>query len=440
MLLGVLLPACTATVGTLELGDSGQLEIEVPEDTGLESIPGVETVLPVLVLEVDGNMDGDKVPGTLEVVEAHAGDPEDVDDAPRTLVSAIGIEVHGSSSQGYPKLGYRFETRDGEGNDENHKLLGLSSGSDWVLHAPYSDKTLVRNAFAYSLGSMITETYQPGTRFVELILNGRYRGVYVLTERIRRGRIGGTDPDEDITGQYIVRIDQHRNEGWNTTVGTPIDWHQPRYEDITSDQDAYLRGWFDDFEAAMLAEDWTSSMEDWIVREDWIDHFLVNELAHNIDAYRLSAYLYKDADSDGGRLHAGPLWDFDRAFGNVNYCDCWYAEGWIIDSLIGCGEGWQFPFWWRRLEEDPDYMNARACRWEELRGGLWTDEALEAEIRRQVELIGDAEERDHDEWDTIGEDVDPNYYVGDSYEDEVDWLVEWTHARAAWMDDQLICE
>ncbi len=174
--------------------------------------------------------------------------------------------------------------------------------------------------------------------------------------------------------------------------------------------------------------------------DDWIDHFLVNELSHNIDAYRLSAYLYKDAEADGGKLHAGPLWDFDRAYGNVNYCDCWYAEGWIIDSLIDCGEGWQFPFWWRRLEQDPAYQEAVDCRWEALRAEHFSDAALEEHIRGLVVEIGEAEERDHDRWDVIGQYIDPNYYVGDTYEDEIDWLIEWTHQRAEWMDSELVCD
>ncbi len=246
---------CEATVGSIDVSDDSSDSANTPDDTGREDVPGVAEVLPVLVIATSDDIGSEKVAGTLEVVEVHEGDPEDIDDAPRSLVTDIGIEVHGSSSQGYPKLGYRMETRDEDGDDENHSLLGLSSGSDWVLHAPYSDKTLVRNALSYGLGSLISEAYQPGTRFVELILNDRYRGVYVVVERIRRGRIELTDPEEDVTGAYIVRIDQHRNEGWNTTVGTPIDWYQPRYEDITSAQDTYLRGWFNDFEAAMSKDD-----------------------------------------------------------------------------------------------------------------------------------------------------------------------------------------
>lgn len=441
MIIGLI--ACVATVGTLPVADdSASSDSTVPDvdDSGVEQIPGVESVMPVLVIDTEGDFGSDKIEGTLQVIEVHGGDPEDLEDVPRSLESDIGIEIHGSSSRGYPKLGYRMETRDADGDDEDHSLLGLKSGSDWVLHAPYSDKTLVRNAFAYSLANRISEAWHPGTRFVELVLNGDYRGVYVLVERIRRGRIGGSDPDLDATGAYVVRIDQHRNEGWDTARGTPIDWYQPRYEDMTSTQDTYLRGWFESFEDAMAAEDFAATYPDWIETEEWIEHFLVNELTHNIDAYRLSAYLYKDGDEDGGKLHAGPVWDFDRAFGNVNYCDCWYAEGWIIDSLIDCGEGWQFPFWWRRLEEDPVYRERVACRWEELRGDAFSDSELDAEVQRLVAEIGDAEERDHEQWDILGEYIDPNYYVGESYEDEVDWLTEWTQARAEWMDTQLVCE
>lgn len=441
--------ACTGG-NTVELAPSVDTEDSVApaiDDTALEGVPGVGDRVPVLWIEVDGSIPtGEKADGTASIILPSTDDHDDVDEDPRALSVPMGIEIHGSSSQGYPKKGYRIELRDEDGEDADHKVLGLPKGSDFVLHAPYSDKTLIRNAFAYRMArAMAGEdgSWQPRTRFVELYDDGRYRGVYLLVERVRRDgdRVDIPVPAEtdagDLTGGYIVRIEQHRNEGWDTVRGTKIDYHYPRYEDITSEQDAYLRGWFEDFEDALSADDFASTYADDVAVQDWLDHYILNEVAHNIDAYRLSAYLYKDAEVDGGRLHAGPVWDFDRAFGNVNYCDCERTYGFIIDDLTECGEGYQYPFWWKRLLSDPAFQNALRCRYEAHRAGVLSDAEIDRAIDELVAELEHAEPRDHDEWDTIGEYVDPNSYVGDTYEDEVDFLRTWQHERIEWLDANL---
>ncbi|MCP4917787.1 MAG: hypothetical protein GY913_12810 [Proteobacteria bacterium] len=414
-------------------------EVPVVDDTGTEKVPGVPQHVPVFWVELEGSIPtGEKADGTLAIIRPTTDDHDDVEDDPRLLEVPIGIEVHGSSSQGYPKQGYRIELRDEDGEDANHEILGLPKGSDFVLHAPYSDKTLIRNALAYQMARDVSPRWSVRTRFVELYDDGRYRGVYLLVERVRQDNdrvdIAENGTDGDITGGYIVRIEQHRNEGWDTERGTKIDYHYPRYEDITGEQDAYLKAWFEEFEAALSADDFASTYDDWVVAEDWMDHFILNEMTHNIDAYRLSAYLYKDSEADGGRLHAGPVWDFDRAYGNVNYCDCENIEGFIIDDLTNCGEGYQFPYWWKRLLSDPAFQDALRCRYEEHRAGPLSDANIDAAIDEMVAELEHAEPRDHEKWETIGEYVDPNSYVGDSYTDEVEWLREWQHDRAAWLD------
>ncbi len=418
------------------------------DETGLEHVPGIPDLVPVLWLDPRGSIsDSEKTEGELELIRPTDADLGNLDEDPRSLVIDMGIQVHGSSSRYYDKQGYRIELRGEDGEDEARSMLGLPAGSDFVLHAPYSDKTLIRNALAYRMGRAVAGSegpWQPRTRFVELFIDGDYEGVYVLTERVRRDgdrvdipRPAGSEAEGDLSGGYIVRIEQHRNEGWDTSRGTRIDYHYPRYEDITPQQDAWLKAWFEDFEAALSAEDWSSTYPDWIVVQDWIDHYIVNEMAHNIDAYRLSAYLYKDAAADGGRLHAGPIWDFDRAFGNVNYCDCEKIEGFIIDDLTNCGEGYQYPFWWKRLLSDPAFTAELRCRYEALRAGPLSDEELDRAIGELTAELEHAEPRDHERWDVIGEHVDPNSYVGQSYEDEVEWLRDWQLQRAAWLDDNM---
>ena len=168
-----------------------------------------------------------------------------------------------------------------------------------------------------------------------------------------------------------------------------------------------------------------------------MDFILLNELAHNVDAYRLSTYVYKDTDADGGLVHAGPIWDFDRALGNVNYCSCYETYGWVPDDLAACGAGYQYPFWWTKVWSDPAFQDAMRCRWEALRADELSDDALNERMRSLSEPLGDAVERDQEVWHTIGVNVGYNYYVGETWAEERGWLRDWVLERAAWMDENL---
>jgi len=455
-------PGCD---GEFQVGDPDGPE-EVPDDdenTGdddatddddsaaePEQVPGAEyTQMPVMLIDTFNQSipEDYKTDAYLEVVRDHDGTLDDLWGRPRTYSGPIGIEVHGSSSVGYPKQGFRFETRDEFGEDVNVGLLDLPAESDWVLHGPYCDKTYFRNTLAYAMGRTLGEQtghWQPRTEFIELFVNGDYRGLYVLIERVKRDedRVDIPVPavtanQGDLTGGYIIRIDQHRNDGWDTQRGTVIDYYYPKYVTITAEQDAYIKDYFERFEEMLSGSDWADPVTGypaWINVESFIDHFIVNEISHNIDAYRLSAYLYKESDLDGGLLHAGPLWDFDRAWGNVNYCDCFEIQGFIIDSLIDCGEGYQFPFWWLRLLEDPAFTTRLRCRWEELRGTILSEQAIAGAIAAMAEEVSAVEQRDHDRWGNLGAYVDPNYYVGDTYQQELDYLEGWAAERALWLD------
>ncbi len=459
----LLLLACSGSLelpgdtSTAPVPDTGDTDTTVPHDTAttevidpapVDTAPDVFAHLPILLVDTDGAItDTVKVGGHLQVIEEHDGSFTDVGRAPREYDGRIGIELHGSSSLGYPKYGYKFECRDDTEADVDCALAGMPEGSDWVLHAPYSDKALVRNALAYSLARDVSgDRWEPRSQLVELVVNGDYVGVYLLVERVSRepDRLDippTTDPkDGSVDGGFIVHVDQHRSAGFDTARGTPIDWVTPKSTAVTPDEAAYILGWFDGLEAAMASDtfaDTTVGYPAWLDVDAWVDHFLVNELAHNIDAYRLSAYLWTDGPPGASLLRAGPVWDFDRAYGNCNYCESWMAEGWIYDSLDRCGYAYQYPMWWPRLRQDPAFEERLSLRWAELRVGVLSDAALMERIADLSQSLDEAQPRDQARWGTIGAYVDPNYYVGATYAEEVSWLAQWTFDRAAWMDGVL---
>ncbi|MFZ5480017.1 MAG: CotH kinase family protein [Myxococcota bacterium] len=436
--------ACTSTtIPSDPASPRDSVATEAIGDAPRDTAPPAAAHLPVVLVETEGAIgDGVKVDGTIEVIEDHDGTLADLDAAERAYAGPIGIEIHGSSSTGYPKLGYKLECRDADGTDGNCALAGMPEGSDWVLHAPYSDKTFMRNALAYSLARDVAgDRWEPRAQLVELFLGGEYAGVYLLVERVSveddRLVIPPTVDDAGVAnGGFVVKVDQHRSEGFDTSYGTPIDWAEPKLSEVTPDAARYILGWFDGFEAALLADGWEQAWPAWIDADAWVDHWLLNELAHNIDAYRLSAYLWTDGPPPA-TLRAGPAWDFDRAWGNVNYCESWTTDGWIWDSLDRCGYAYQYPFWWERLREDPAFRDRLRARWDELRAGPLADEAIVARISELRAAALEAQPRDDARWGTIGEYVDPNWYVGETWDEEIRWLRDWALERAAWMDEHV---
>ena len=161
---------------------------------------------------------------------------------------------------------------------------------------------------------------------------------------------------------------------------------------------------------------------------------LINELSKNVDGYRLSAFLYKQRVSEGGKIVAGPLWDFNLTYGNADYCQGWLTTGWELDFNSYCGGGWDNPFWWKRLLQDPWYATQVNCRWQELRNGVLSNSSLNAYIDSLANVLASPATRHYEKWPILGVYVWPNSFVGNTYQEEIDFLKSWINDRLIWMD------
>ncbi|MBK9013269.1 MAG: CotH kinase family protein [Saprospiraceae bacterium] len=144
--------------------------------------------LPIFVVNTSGGaqiVDEPKTIAHLGVIWNGDGATNYLTDPFNEYDGQIGIEIRGSSSQSFPKKNYAMETQNADSTSNNVSVLGFPKENDWVLHGPYSDKTLMRNALAFTLGSWIMP-YAPRVRYCELVINGDYRGVYVFTEKIKQ--------------------------------------------------------------------------------------------------------------------------------------------------------------------------------------------------------------------------------------------------------------
>ena len=193
-----------------------------------------------------------------------------IDDPFNDYDGMITIELRGNSSQWNDKRPYRLETVDEDGENNNVSLLGMPDENDWVLYAPWQDKSLIRNVLTYQIANEMGR-YAARTRYCELYLNDDYKGIYVLMEKIKRDQnridISKLEPDEttgdDLTGGYILKFDWYwtgDNIGGFESEhdGMVYNYHYPKPDDIVPEQEEYIQQYIHDFETVMLGPDYTN--------------------------------------------------------------------------------------------------------------------------------------------------------------------------------------
>ena len=414
----------------------------------------MDVKLPIIVITTENNTEiqnEPKVSAQMGIINNGPDLGNSVTDAFNEYNGVIGIEIRGASSQNFPKKNYSLETRNEDGSNNNVSIFGMPSENDWVLHGPFSDKTLLRNVLAYHMGES-TNRYTPRTQLCELLINGDYRGVYMFTEKLKRdknrvdiAKLNSNDiTGEELTGGYLFQIDRDDEstelDGWwtNSSPRKFVAYHDPSYEELADVQRQYLEDYFTSFENAMDGSQYMTDYTNFIDESSWVDYFLVTEVAKHIDAYKLSFYMHKKKSSNGGKIHFGPLWDFNLGFGNFDFVCSPNPQGWSFEFQGTCD--YYHPFWVKKLTNIPDVSNRINCRWNQLRNGpLHTDSLMQIIDDRLLDM-GDAPSRNFDRWNTLGNYVWPNYYVGETYEDEIRYLKLWLQVRLDWMDENMIGE
>ena len=417
-----------------------------------------ESDLPIMVINTNGAeiVNDPKTMATMGLIDNGPGNLNHLNDPFNGYDDHIGIEIRGNSSTTFPKKSYGFELWDASGVEITEPLLGMPSESDWVLSASYSDKSLLNNPLTFDLGQRMGR-YAPRWRHVEVVLNGAYIGVYALMEKIKRDadrvNIAKLQPQDtigdDLTGGYIFKIDRVQGTYWTSGSGPPnadadqtVTFILDYPNEPTPQQAAYIEAYTDSFEYALDGDDFLDTLvgyRHFLDVPSAIDFFLVNEFARNVDGYRLSTFLHKDKDSNGGKLTLGPFWDFDLAFANADYCDGSTVEGWawrIADVCSGASE--LPPFWWGRFMEDPAFTDSLRCRWEGLRDDVFSLSRLDAWCDSMANVLAIGQQHNFTLYPILGTYVWPNPDpLPTSYAGEIDELKGWMHARWEWLDQNI---
>ncbi len=414
--------------------------------------------LPIVVLNTNNQniVDSPNILAQMGIIDNGPGIRNHVTDSLNTYNNKILIQLRGSSSQSFPQKSYGLTTLDINGTVHDTIIMGMPAQSDWILYAPYDDKTCMRDVLTYDIANQ-TGHYASRTRFCELMLNGQYQGIYVMMEKIKRDSnrvsVSKLTPlditGDELTGGYIIKIDRDDGPGsyWTSpfysNTGVPINfvYVYPKYTLMAPIQKTYIQSFVDSFELALNGPNFTDPVNGYrkyIGVGSFIDYFLLNEVSKNVDGYRLSTFFHKEKLSKGGKLKAGPAWDYNLAWWNANYCGGDSDTGWVYQQNNICSGGWQSTFWWERFLDDQSYTYQLKCRWIELRQSVLSITRINNYVDSIALFLDEAQQRHFTVWPIIGVYTWPNPSpIPTSYADEITAMKNWIFNRITWMDAHL---
>ena len=355
----------------------------------------------------------------------------------QTLLAQMNIR--GNSSRHFIKYGYALTLVDAAGMNAPTEMMGMDAHQDWVIHGPILDKTLIRNYMWYNIGGEIME-YAPNVRFFEMFINGKYEGLYLMTERITAGDVDSrlnlsvNKKNNTFTG-YCVRYDRGTDAlkdldtftMYTEKTGQILNLVYPGTKNITYELKEKIEAEFSEFERMLYSADFnhpTKGYSAYIDVDSFVDYFIINEFTSNYDAGRVSTYLYKDVDG----LYKFCIWDFNSACDNYQE-EPMDRETFLVPNAI----------WFEVLMRDEAFVERVIKRYNELRKTYLNEQYLMEYIDATVAYLGDAIDRNYERWDNafVYDLLLPAERNPDSYEEAVEDLKLYICERGRWLDHNI---
>ncbi len=408
------------------------------------ALPASVTELPRLQITTKGGVPvvskEDYVDATFVLTNPAAATPD----------AALNGKVRGRGNFTWmlPKKPYKVQFANDAAYARVSDFLGMKKNRNWALLADYSDRTLMRNKLALTLGN--SSLFADGLKWtssgqhVEVTLNGDYVGVYLMTEDIRIDparlnirKMNSSAAAADYLGGYIAEVDWpldcYAGADANLQEVTPLGVHicvdTPDEGSITPDQLWFIKVYLESAEQDIHVRGDLSRIN----AASFADWYLVNELYRNYDAaFYSSVFLWKDHPSaavpSDRVLNMGPLWDFDIGAGNYPFEDAWKPDGcWVTHSREG------MPNWFIALFRSREFLDLVRARWQERRPAL--ERLVDASIASFGRRLEAAQRRNFARWpvlDGIGYWTD--HYTATTYAEHVAFLNDFLKRRMAWLD------
>jgi len=369
-----------------------------------------DTGLPVLYIDIDDSQIRDIIKE--DYLGGNSLLLDDINN--KVVVEKVKIRGRGNSTWKAPKKPFQIKF------PRRTAMLGMPEAKRWILLAEYSDKTMLRNHAAFHLSNISKLEWTPQGEFVDLIVNGEFQGLYHLTQKVE-------DYDDRVElsdDGYLLEVDQlGRLDIEDTYCETDtflFNIYSPEIE-FNDEKYDYINEYLNDAENTLRFGDYKDSIDGYLKYFDmdsFIDWYLITEITKNTDSkFHSSVYLTLEK---GEKLKMGPIWDFDLAFGNVDYNTNWNPQGfWIMKSV-----------WFKKLMYHDNFKNAVRDRFQYFYDHR---QDLYLEIRQKSLYLATSQKLNDEKWNLIGNYVWPNYAVYENYEEEVEKLIEWLEQRFQWI-------
>ncbi|AZQ44222.1 CotH kinase family protein [Nonlabens ponticola] len=309
--------------------------------------------------------------------------------------------------------------------NESVSIAGIPAAKKWILLANYYDKTMLRNSLAFELSRLSQLEFTPDSKFYEVTLNGDSRGLYLLTEKVelQKNRIPKKNTflleiepkdrmdEEDVyvkTEHYQFKIKEP-----NLVSGEPE--YQQIEDFLLKTEDAFLNAKQDNYTA----------YKDYVDMDSFVDWYIIQEISRNNDASFYSSVYW--TWQPGEKLKIGPIWDYDIAFGNINYSNSYKIEGLLFEGND----------WLKYIMDDPKFIARRKERYAYFYS---KKDALIKFIDDTSNMLQENAQRNHKKYNLLGRKLWPNRVARMTYEEEVNDLKDWLTKRMDYLNNEFVNE
>lgn len=372
--------------------------------------------LPLLSLEADEPIVSDrKVPCRVRIKLPEARDPGETN-----LLRGV-VRIHGASSQAYPKKSFGLTL------ESPIRWLGMRESAHWVLNAAFVDRSLMRHKLSYDLFRSLSTSNAPrfaaASRFVEVTLNGKHRGAYLLMERVDRAMFGLQRFDSNALHHACIYKAVDHAAGFDHLGHGGFEQREP--DPLTGDYWGPLDRFNRFVSTAKEAEffDPAKGIATRLDLDNTIDFHLLILLTSNMDGFDKNLLLAREAPGTNGpppKFFFAP-WDYDATFGRNWEASRVGTEAWLSNNLF------------ERLLRDAAYRQRFANRWRQLRAGPFSVATIHHLIDDNARTLGPAAQRNETRWNTLN----GPYPDRLSFTEDLAEMKEWVTARTAWLDREI---
>ena len=320
-------------------------------------------------------------------------------------------------------------------------LLGMGKAKKWVLLANHADASLIRNKIAFDFANFISIPYISNSSFVDLYIDNNYQGNYLLCEKVEVGsnRVNLTNEEGilvELDNNYSYKEDNYFVSNYSKSYFTLKD---SVADDIGKENSTTLKSfdkfkkYINKFENYMYSDnnDW-NNISEMIDVESFAKYYFIQELSEDPDGLRSSFYMYKDGEND--KLHLGPVWDYDIAFGN-------YKE-----EKLGGNPNTDYVINAKKYISISNNWYKKLFEYEEFRDILKS--MYNTEIKNQLSnilnniddyklLLATSAQENFNKWNVLGNNSflgqDGHRYLS-TYNEEVDYLKKWVEDRINYLN------